>query len=72
MQPETGAGPAESVASIRQYFGEGLALVGSNLVQLTWQTEVGFVYDLATFEPRRTFSYTGEGWGLTTTRAGSS
>jgi glutaminyl-peptide cyclotransferase len=49
-----------------QYFGEGLALVGSNLVQLTWQTEVGFVYDLATFEPRRTFSYRGEGWGLTT------
>ena len=65
MQPETGA-----VLQIRrldpQYFGEGLALVGSNLVQLTWQTEVGFVYDLATFEPRRTFSYTGEGWGLTT------
>ncbi len=65
VQPETGA-----VLQIRrldpQYFGEGLALVGSNLVQLTWQTEVGFVYDLATFEPRRTFSYTGEGWGLTT------
>ena len=48
-----------------QYFGEGLAVVGSNLIQLTWQTEVGFVYDLATFEPRGTFSYTGEGWGLT-------
>ena len=63
--PETG-----EVLQIRrldpQYFGEGLALVGSNLVQLTWQTEVGFVYDLATFEPRRTFNYTGEGWGLTT------
>ena len=65
VRPETG-----EVLQIRrldpQYFGEGLALVGSNLVQLTWQTEVGFVYDLATFEPRRTFSYTGEGWGLTT------
>lgn len=48
-----------------KYFGEGIAIVGSNLVQLTWQTEVGFVYDLATFEPRRTFTYTGEGWGLT-------
>jgi glutamine cyclotransferase len=48
-----------------RYFGEGLALVDNNLIQLTWQTEVGFVYDRATFEPRRTFSYTGEGWGLT-------
>jgi glutamine cyclotransferase len=26
---------------------------------------VGFVYDLKTFEPRRTFKYSGEGWGLT-------
>ncbi len=48
-----------------RYFGEGLAVVGNNMIQLTWQTEVGFVYDLASFEPRRTFSYTGEGWGLT-------
>jgi glutaminyl-peptide cyclotransferase len=48
-----------------RYFGEGLAIAGNNLIQLTWQTEVGFVYDLATFERRRTFSYTGEGWGLT-------
>jgi glutamine cyclotransferase len=48
-----------------RYFGEGLAIVGKTLVQLTWQTEVGFVYDAETFEQRRTFSYTGEGWGLT-------
>jgi glutamine cyclotransferase len=48
-----------------KYFGEGIAVVGTQLIQLTWQTEVGFVYDLATFEPRRTFNYTGEGWGLT-------
>jgi glutamine cyclotransferase len=48
-----------------RYFGEGIAIVGSELIQLTWQTEVGFVYDLGTFEPRRTFKYAGEGWGLT-------
>jgi glutamine cyclotransferase len=57
------------VLQIRQidsrYFGEGIAVVGKSLVQLTWQTEVGFVYDLTSFEPRRTFQYTGEGWGLT-------
>ena len=35
------------------------------MIQLTWQTNVGFVYDLSTFAPVRTFPYPGEGWGLT-------
>lgn len=47
------------------YFGEGITLWAGSLVQLTWQSETGFVYDRATFERTRTFSYTGEGWGLT-------
>jgi glutaminyl-peptide cyclotransferase len=47
------------------YFAEGLTEWAGHLVQLTWQTNVGFVYDAATFEPQRTFMYTGEGWGLT-------
>jgi glutamine cyclotransferase len=48
-----------------RYFAEGLTDWGGRLVQLTWNTNVGFVYDLATFEPIRTFTYAGEGWGLT-------
>src|SRR5215469_12381301 len=28
-----------------KYFGEGLTDWGSTLVQLTWETQVGFVYD---------------------------
>ena len=48
-----------------QYFGEGIAVWKNNLIQLTWQSEIGFVYDLATFEPSRRFTYKGEGWGLT-------
>jgi len=48
-----------------QYFGEGIAVWGNRIAQLTWQSEVGFVYDRATFKPLRRFSYTGEGWGLT-------
>lgn len=48
-----------------RYFGEGIAIVGDRLIQLTWQTEVGFVYDLATFTRQQTFTYKGEGWGLT-------
>ena len=47
-----------------RYFAEGLTDWGHRLVQLTYQTNVGFVYDLATFEPRGTFTYDGEGWGL--------
>jgi glutaminyl-peptide cyclotransferase len=48
----------------REYFAEGLALVGDELLQLTWQTRVGFVYDRATFKQKRTFSYQTEGWGI--------
>ena len=47
------------------HFAEGLADWKDQLVQLTWQSNVAFVYDRASFVPRRTFSYTGEGWGLT-------
>ena len=47
-----------------RYFAEGLTDWGSRLVQLTWNTNIGFVYDLATFKSLRTFSYMGEGWGL--------
>ena len=46
------------------HFGEGLALDGENLIQLTWQAGVGFVYDRATFNKLRRFLYEGEGWGL--------
>ncbi len=48
----------------RRYFAEGLAAWGSNLVQLTWDTNIGFVYDRASFRLLRTFTYRGEGWGL--------
>lgn len=46
-----------------KYFAEGLALVGDELLQLTWQHNIGFVYDRKTFAPKRTFSYATEGWG---------
>lgn len=46
-------------------FGEGLALVGDRLFQLTWKTRRGFVYDRETFKPLGQFAYDTEGWGLT-------
>lgn len=49
----------------RQYFGEGLTEWRGRLYQLTWNSQKGFIYDLAGLKPRGTFSYPGEGWGLT-------
>jgi glutaminyl-peptide cyclotransferase len=48
-----------------RYFGEGITVWGDTVVQLTWQSEIGFVYDKATFKQIKTFTYPGEGWGLT-------
>jgi glutaminyl-peptide cyclotransferase len=48
-----------------QYFGEGIVDWGPCIVQLTWKDQLGFVYDLASFKPQRTFNYPGEGWALT-------
>lgn len=45
-------------------FGEGLALVGKRLVQLTWRSGVAIVSDLATLEQKERLHYEGEGWGL--------
>lgn len=47
------------------YFGEGVTIFDGQLLQLTWVNQVGFVYDLDTFERVGTFRYAGEGWGLT-------
>ncbi len=50
---------------VPSYFGEGIVNWKNKLIELTWKSETGFVYDLATFEPRSQFRYPGEGWGLT-------
>ena len=48
-----------------RYFGEGIALWADRLIQLTWRSNVGFVYDRATFDRVDEFTYPTEGWGLT-------
>ncbi|MGD9977787.1 MAG: glutaminyl-peptide cyclotransferase [Bacteroidales bacterium] len=50
----------------RDYFGEGIALLNGKIYQLTWTSEIGFAYDLESFKSLNTFSYTTQGWGLTT------
>ncbi len=47
------------------YFGEGIAAWKGKIVSLTWQTEKGFVWDQSTLHLKSSFSYIGEGWGMT-------
>ena len=47
------------------YFGEGITLLNGKIYQLTWQNEVGFIYDAGTLSKIGQFNYKGEGWGLT-------
>jgi glutamine cyclotransferase len=48
-----------------QYFGEGVTVYGDRIVQLTWRSHVGFVYDKDSFTLLQTFDYPTEGWGIT-------
>lgn len=49
-----------------QYFGEGLTIMNNNIYQLTWKENIGFIYDIDTFEKTGSFNYgkSKEGWGL--------
>lgn len=49
-----------------QLFGEGIAIYGDRIFQLTWRSKVGFVYDKKSFKQLNRFYYQSEGWGLTT------
>jgi glutaminyl-peptide cyclotransferase len=46
------------------FFAEGLARVDDRLIQLTWQENIAWVYDIHTFQRLDSFAYDGEGWGL--------
>ena len=48
-----------------KYFGEGITIWGDKLIQLTWISKTGFIYDRRTFAVRSSFSYPTAGWGLT-------
>lgn len=48
-----------------QYFAEGITLLKGKIYQLTWQDQLGFIYDAQSFEKVGQFAYTSEGWGLT-------
>lgn len=49
----------------RTHFGEGIAVAGDSIYQLTWQNRLVLVYDVDTFERTGSLRIDGEGWGLT-------
>ncbi len=48
-----------------RYFGEGVCIFGDRIIQLTWESQTGFVYDLSTFTQLEEFYYPNQGWGIT-------
>jgi glutamine cyclotransferase len=48
-----------------QFFSEGITVFENKIIQLTWKSKFGFVYDKSSFELLRVFTYPYEGWGLT-------
>lgn len=46
-------------------FGEGIAVLGEQIYQLTWKNGIAFLYDRTTFQEKGQFTYATEGWGLT-------
>jgi glutaminyl-peptide cyclotransferase len=63
VDAETGA-VLRSISLADEYFGEGIAVVGDRLIQLTWQEHTALVYQLSDFAQVATFAYETEGWGL--------
>ena len=50
----------------REDFGEGIAMIGDKIYQLTWQQGLGRVFNAKDFKLLKEFSYQGDGWGMTT------
>ena len=48
-----------------RFFGEGITIFGNKIIQLTYTSHVGFVYDKNSFKLIKEFAYPTEGWGLT-------
>lgn len=65
VEPSTGK-IVQSTPVDKQYFAEGITVIGDKIIQLTYREKVGFVYDKATLKKLSEFSYTTgrEGWGL--------
>lgn len=65
VNPKTGEVRRRRTPPQADVFGEGVTVLGNRVYQLTWQSEVAFVYDRSSWKLLATLPYQGEGWGLT-------
>ncbi|BBY94472.1 glutamine cyclotransferase [Mycobacterium gallinarum] len=63
LDPETGA-VLRAAAAPKNYYGEGITVVGDRIWELTWQNKVAVEWDKNTMTPLREVPVNGEGWGL--------
>lgn len=64
MNIETGKAEQQQLIA-KNEFGEGITILNNKIYQLTWQNHKVHVYDLATLKKVKEFSWTYEGWGIT-------
>ena len=55
----------KNISLADQYFGEGITIMNNKIIQLTWRSNKGFVYEKDSFELISEFTYQTEGWGIT-------
>jgi glutamine cyclotransferase len=55
----------QSYSLPNEVFGEGITSIGDKIIQITWQSQKGYVFSKENFEKLDEFSYNGEGWGIT-------
>ncbi len=49
----------------KEYFGEGITILNNQIIQVTWQSRIGFIYNKENLKILKTFEIPTEGWGLT-------
>src|ERR1700690_344146 len=55
----------QQISLAPEFFGEGITVVHQQIIQLTWRSQIGFMYEQSSLRRLRFFKYEGEGWGLT-------
>lgn len=63
---KTGTVEKKHMMGTNKIFGEGINIFNNKLYQLTWQSNIVYVYDVNNIDkPIRTFNWPNEGWGIT-------
>ena len=63
---KTGTVEKKHLMGSDKIFGEGITIFKNKIYQLTWQSNIVYVYDLNNIDkPTNTFKWNSEGWGIT-------